>query len=47
MMLEFLGADDVAGRIAAAVAGYIPDANPSTSEVGDAIAQRAQAGERV
>jgi 3-isopropylmalate dehydrogenase len=47
MMLEFLGADDVAGRIAAAVAGYTPDAKPSTSEVGDAIAQRAQAGERV
>jgi 3-isopropylmalate dehydrogenase len=47
MMLEFLGADEVAGRIAAAVAGFAPRTNLSTSEVGDDIAQRAQAGERV
>jgi 3-isopropylmalate dehydrogenase len=47
MMLDFLGAGDVAGRIAAAVSNFTPGANLSTTQVGDAIAQRAQAGERV
>jgi 3-isopropylmalate dehydrogenase len=47
MMLDFLGAGDVAGRVTAAVSSFTPDANLSTSQVGDAIAHRAQAGERV
>jgi 3-isopropylmalate dehydrogenase len=47
MMLDFLGAGDVAGRVTAAVSGFTPDANLTTSQVGDAIAHRAQAGERV
>jgi 3-isopropylmalate dehydrogenase len=47
MMLDFLGAGDVAGRVTAAVSGFTPDASLSTSQVGDAIARRAQAGERV
>jgi 3-isopropylmalate dehydrogenase len=47
MMLDFLGAGDVAGRVTAAVRSFTPDANLSTSQVGDAIAHRAQAGERV
>jgi 3-isopropylmalate dehydrogenase len=47
MMLDFLGARDVAGRVTAAVSGFTPDANLTTSQVGDAIAHRAEAGERV
>jgi 3-isopropylmalate dehydrogenase len=47
MMLDFLGARDVAGRITAAVAGFTAGASLSTSEVGDAIAQNSQAEERV
>jgi hypothetical protein len=47
MMLDFLGAGNVAGRVTAAVSSFTPDANLSTSQVGDAIAHRAQAGERV
>jgi 3-isopropylmalate dehydrogenase len=47
MMLDFLGAADVAGRVTAAVSSFTPDTNLSTSQVGDAIARRAQAGERV
>jgi 3-isopropylmalate dehydrogenase len=47
MMLDFLGAGDVAGRVTAAVSGFTPDASLPTSQVGDAIARLAQAGERV
>ena len=46
MMLDFLGADDVASRIAAAVAGFASGGSLSTSQVGDAIADLV-AAERV
>jgi 3-isopropylmalate dehydrogenase len=42
MMLDFLGAGDVAHRITTAVTAFTADANLSTSEVGDAIAREAQ-----
>jgi 3-isopropylmalate dehydrogenase len=47
MMLDFLGASEVAGRITAAVRTLPPVANLSTSRAGDLIAQHAQAAERV
>ena len=47
MMLDFLGAGDVAGRITAAVNRFNPPEHLSTSQVGDIIAQHAEAGERV
>jgi 3-isopropylmalate dehydrogenase len=47
MMLDFLGAADVARRITAAVSSFAPAEQLSTSQVGDIIAQHAQAGERV
>jgi 3-isopropylmalate dehydrogenase len=47
MMLDFLGAGDVAGRITAAVSAFTPNQRLSTSQVGDAIAQHAQTAERV
>lgn len=40
MMLDFLGAADAASRITKAVSGYVPGSNNSTSQVGDAIAER-------
>jgi 3-isopropylmalate dehydrogenase len=40
MMLDFLGDGDAASRIAKAVEGFAPDRNLSTTEVGDAIAER-------
>jgi len=46
-MLDFLGAGDVAGRITAAVNRFNPPEHLSTSQVGDIIAQHAEAGERV
>jgi 3-isopropylmalate dehydrogenase len=47
MMLDFLGATEVASRITAAVASFAPDPNLSTSQVGDAIALQCGAEERV
>jgi 3-isopropylmalate dehydrogenase len=47
MMLDFLGAGEVAGRITAAVNSFTPAGQLSTSQVGDIIAQHAQAAERV
>ena len=40
MMLDFLGAGDAASRITKAVAGFTPASGSSTSQVGDAIAER-------
>jgi len=40
MMLEFLGAGDAASRIQKAVAAYAPPAGSSTSQIGDAVAER-------
>jgi 3-isopropylmalate dehydrogenase len=40
MMLDFLGASDAASRITKAVEGFAPDRNLSTTQVGDAIAER-------
>jgi 3-isopropylmalate dehydrogenase len=47
MMFDFLGASEVAARITAAVRTVPPVADLSTSQVGDIIAQHAQAAERV
>ena len=40
MMLDFLGAGDAASRITKAVSGFAPGPESSTSQVGDAIAER-------
>ena len=40
MMLDFLGSGDAAARIQKAVAGYVPAAGSSTSQIGDAVAER-------
>jgi 3-isopropylmalate dehydrogenase len=40
MMLDFLGAGDVASRITKAVEGFLSDRSLSTSQVGDLIAER-------
>ena len=40
MMLEFLGDADAAARIQKAVAGFSPTAGSSTSQIGDAVAER-------
>ncbi len=40
MMLDFLGAADAASRVTKAVEGFHPDRSLSTTEVGDAIAER-------
>ena len=40
MMLDFLGSGDAAARIQKAVSGYTPAAGSSTSEIGDAVAER-------
>ena len=40
MMLDFLGAVDAAARIHKAVAGFAPSAGNSTSQIGDAVAER-------
>jgi 3-isopropylmalate dehydrogenase len=40
MMLSYLGEDDAASRINKAVEGFRPDRELSTTEVGDAIAER-------
>ena len=40
MMLDFLGAGDAASRITKAVSGFVPEPDSSTSQVGDAIAER-------
>ena len=40
MMLDFLGAGDAASRITKAVAAFTPGPDASTSQVGDAIAER-------
>lgn len=40
MMLEFLGAGDAASRIQKAVAAYTPAPGHSTSQIGDAVAER-------
>jgi 3-isopropylmalate dehydrogenase len=40
MMLDFLGAGDAASRITKAVAAFTPGPDVSTSQVGDAIAER-------
>lgn len=40
MMLDFLGASDAASRIQKAVAGFSPAAGSSTSQIGDAVAER-------
>jgi 3-isopropylmalate dehydrogenase len=40
MMLDFLGAGDSASRITKAVAGFTPGHDMSTTQVGDAIAER-------
>src|SRR6202008_679440 len=45
MMLDFLGAADVARRSTAAVSTFAPDQQLSTAQVGDIIAQHAQAEE--
>ena len=47
MMFDFLGAERGGRRIAAAVAGFRVGRLLSTSQVGDIIAQHAQAAERV
>ncbi|HEX4862698.1 MAG TPA: 3-isopropylmalate dehydrogenase [Acidimicrobiales bacterium] len=40
MMLDFLGAGDAASRMTKAVAAFTPGQNMSTTQVGDAIAER-------
>jgi isocitrate/isopropylmalate dehydrogenase len=40
MMLDFLGDTDAASRITKAVESYSADPSASTSNVGDAIAER-------
>jgi 3-isopropylmalate dehydrogenase len=40
MMLEFLGSGDASSRIQKAVAGYSPAAGQTTSQIGDAVAER-------
>jgi 3-isopropylmalate dehydrogenase len=40
MMLDFLGAGDAAARIHKAVAGFAPTPGSSTSQIGDAVAER-------
>ena len=40
MMLDFLGSGDAASRITKAIEGFPPDRNLSTTQVGDAIAER-------
>ncbi len=40
MMLDFLGATDAAARIHKAVSGYTPSPGNSTSQTGDAVAER-------
>ena len=40
MMLEFLGSGDAASRIQKAVAAHVPAAGSSTSQIGDAVAER-------
>ncbi len=40
MMLDFLGAGDAASRIQKAVAGFTPAPGSSTSQIGDAVAER-------
>jgi 3-isopropylmalate dehydrogenase len=40
MMLDFLGAADVAQRITKAVKGFVAEPGTSTSQIGDAIAER-------
>ena len=40
MMLDFLGSADAASRITKAVAGFSHDRNMSTTQIGDAIAER-------
>jgi 3-isopropylmalate dehydrogenase len=40
MMLEFLGSGDAASRVQKAVAAYVPAAGSSTSQIGDAVAER-------
>ena len=40
MMLDFLGDSDAASRIQKAVEGYAPEAGRTTSQIGDAIAER-------
>jgi 3-isopropylmalate dehydrogenase len=40
MMLDFLGASDAASRIQKAVAGFAPVPGHSTSQIGDAVAER-------
>ncbi len=40
MMLDFLGSSDAAARIRKAVAGFTPTAGSSTSQIGDAVAER-------
>jgi 3-isopropylmalate dehydrogenase len=40
MMLDFLGSTDAASRITKAVAGFSHDRNLSTTQIGDAIAER-------
>jgi 3-isopropylmalate dehydrogenase len=40
LMLDFLGAGDAAARVNKAVESFRPDPSLSTSQVGDAIAER-------
>ena len=40
MMLDFLGAHDSAGRVSKAVSDFRPEPGASTSQIGDAVAER-------
>ncbi|MGH3493223.1 MAG: isocitrate/isopropylmalate family dehydrogenase, partial [Sciscionella sp.] len=40
MMLDFLGASDASSRITKSVEGFSPAAGLTTSQIGDAIAER-------